>query len=217
MNSSEDSVVNSLLNDSSRHGFCDDPLWDSDLTWNTESPDFTTCFHQTVLVYVPALILVAFSPIEAYRIHRSIERAIPWTFLNVSRLVLNAVLIILPIIDLGYAVEVGAAPVHAVAPVVRVVCYVITLLFSLACQRRGCVTSGLLWVFWLFSSLFGALTFASVLSTPYISGDDVILPFVTYLVQYPLVLVLFFLSFWADAEPKYKNLDGNEIFFFKHK
>ena len=29
--------------------FCPDPLWDADLTWNTDSPDFTVCFHQTVV------------------------------------------------------------------------------------------------------------------------------------------------------------------------
>ena len=26
--------------------FCPDPLWDANLTWNTDSPDFTACFHQ---------------------------------------------------------------------------------------------------------------------------------------------------------------------------
>ena len=26
--------------------FCPDPLWDANLTWYTESPDFTACFHQ---------------------------------------------------------------------------------------------------------------------------------------------------------------------------
>ncbi len=30
-------------------GFCPDPLWDADLTWNTDDPDFTICFHQTVI------------------------------------------------------------------------------------------------------------------------------------------------------------------------
>ena len=29
-------------------GFCDGKFWDLSLTWNTEDPDFTPCFHQTV-------------------------------------------------------------------------------------------------------------------------------------------------------------------------
>jgi hypothetical protein len=37
---------------------CRSELWDLSLTWNTESPDFTPCFHATVLVYIPALVLL---------------------------------------------------------------------------------------------------------------------------------------------------------------
>ena len=39
--------------------FCGgDPLWDINLTWYNDSPDFTTCFHQTVLVYIPSAYLL---------------------------------------------------------------------------------------------------------------------------------------------------------------
>ena len=37
--------------------FCGDPFWDADLTWNTDSPDLTECFQETVLVYTPAAVL----------------------------------------------------------------------------------------------------------------------------------------------------------------
>ena len=47
-------------------GFCPDPLWDSDLTWYTDQPDFTTCFHETVLVYVPCGILWLLAPLQIY-------------------------------------------------------------------------------------------------------------------------------------------------------
>jgi hypothetical protein len=33
-------------------------LWDMNLTWNTENPDFTSCFHVTVLTYIPAAVLL---------------------------------------------------------------------------------------------------------------------------------------------------------------
>ena len=29
--------------------FCVSPLWDLNVTWYTEDPDFTPCFHKTVL------------------------------------------------------------------------------------------------------------------------------------------------------------------------
>ncbi len=33
-------------------------LWDPSLTWDTENPDFTPCFHATVLTYTPAAVLL---------------------------------------------------------------------------------------------------------------------------------------------------------------
>ena len=29
-------------------GFCEGKFWDLSLTWETDDPDFTACFHQTV-------------------------------------------------------------------------------------------------------------------------------------------------------------------------
>ena len=34
------------------------PLWDNNLTWYTDNPDFTICFQLTVLTYLPTLILL---------------------------------------------------------------------------------------------------------------------------------------------------------------
>ena len=41
--------------------FCISPIWDINLTWNTTDPDFTPCFHKTVLVYIPCGFLWIFS------------------------------------------------------------------------------------------------------------------------------------------------------------
>ena len=35
-----------------------DKLWDLDVTWNTENPDFTSCFQLTVLTFIPTLVLL---------------------------------------------------------------------------------------------------------------------------------------------------------------
>ena len=44
--------------------FCFTPLWDINLTWNTEDPDFTRCFHQSVLTYVPLAVLFLGAPFQ---------------------------------------------------------------------------------------------------------------------------------------------------------
>ena len=47
----------------------------------------------------------------------------------------------------------------------------------------------------------------------YGTGDDRITPFTNYLVQYPLVLAMFFLSCWADPKPTHQDLDGKSFDF----
>ena len=79
-------------------GFCDDPLWDISVTWNTDNPDLTTCFHQTVLVYVPAIVLFLFAPIQLSLARRSHDRNVPWSILNILRMGFTVLLILLPII-----------------------------------------------------------------------------------------------------------------------
>ncbi len=82
------------------------------------------------------------------------------------------------------------------------------LVIYIICLKKGVVTSGLLFFFWFLSAIFGAFTFASALSTPYVIGDEQITPFTNYAIQYPLVVAVFFLSCWADPKPKYINVDG---------
>ena len=49
---------------SASSGFCPDPLWDPLRTWVTDDPDFTRCFHETVLVYLPAILLLIIGPFQ---------------------------------------------------------------------------------------------------------------------------------------------------------
>ena len=44
--------------------FCSTKLWDLELTWYTTNPDFTSCFHLTVLTFVPTLVLLLTLPFQ---------------------------------------------------------------------------------------------------------------------------------------------------------
>ena len=84
--------------------FCPDPLWDKDLTWNTDNPEFTACFQGTVLVYTPALLLLVFGPLEVYLARASRDRGIPWSLLGLLKVILNLALIVGSGLDLAYAI-----------------------------------------------------------------------------------------------------------------
>ncbi len=103
--------------------FCTSPLWDVNLTWYNENPDFTPCFHDTVLVYVPAAFLWLMAPVQIAENRRSRNRNIPWSALTAARLVLIAVLASLAIIDLvlelAYGLKTEEASIAAIlAPIV---------------------------------------------------------------------------------------------------
>ena len=60
------------------------------LTWNSTTPDFTPCFQDTVLVWVPCAFLWLTSPFEIYKIKNSLVKnrnRVPWTLVSLLKLV----------------------------------------------------------------------------------------------------------------------------------
>ncbi|KAJ8982897.1 hypothetical protein NQ317_004327 [Molorchus minor] len=88
---------------SSLDKFCGSEFWNINVTWNTDDPDFTKCFEKTVLVWAPCLFLWAFSCLEVYYILNSKRWNIPWSWINVSKLIVTGVLAILTLSDLVVA------------------------------------------------------------------------------------------------------------------
>ena len=103
----------------------------------------------------------------------------PWTLLNITKLVLSLTLVLLPISDLLYLVYVyqgggvvaqvekhyltqetaSKHQVHIVANIIRAATYLLALLVMLNCKRKGEVTSGTLFIYWLVATACGAVTF----------------------------------------------------------
>ena len=214
--------------------FCGDPLWDVDLTWNTESPDLTECFQETALVYFPAAVLFLFLPLQALYIRRSRDRDIPWTPLNAARALLTLGLVVVAVVDFAYYIDQGkenatgklAPPltvvlndrsictfsflavnaVYYVSAIVRILMFATALAVSLLCKRHGIVAPGLLFYYWTAMLLCDALVFASAVSKGLGSGAPT--PRVTAVVQFTLVATVWFLTCWADPKPRHLQLSG---------
>ena len=75
--------------------FCVTPLWDSNLTWYTDDPDFTPCFHKTILVYVPCLFLWLTAMFDQMENWNSLHRDCPWSWVNIGKLATTGILCIL--------------------------------------------------------------------------------------------------------------------------
>ena len=81
--------------------FCGGELWNSSFTWNTEDPDFTECFQNTVLAWLPAAFLLLTTPFEVTSWQSSHCPQIPFTVLNVSKLLVSLGLMALTATELS--------------------------------------------------------------------------------------------------------------------
>lgn len=81
-----------------------------------------------MLVLIPCAFLWLFTLLEIYYIKNSGDKNIPRNFLNQSKLILTAILTILTITDLVYAIsheESGSVfPVHFYSPVLKIASFV---------------------------------------------------------------------------------------------
>ncbi|KAF5918368.1 hypothetical protein HPG69_011808 [Diceros bicornis minor] len=88
-------------------GFCSadgsDPLWEWNVTWNTSNPDFTKCFQNTVLVWVPCSYLWLCFPFYFLHLSRHDRGYIQMTHLNKAKTALGFLLWIVCWADLFYS------------------------------------------------------------------------------------------------------------------
>ena len=137
--------------------FCLDPLWDLNVTWNTHHPDFTQCFHKSILTWIPMITLVLLMPWEIQTYTRSKSRDIPWTILNLFKILVISSLIILLLLDsilyssFNYAVEYAEV-------VVSVLSYFVSLVLLFGALKFGIQSSVLQFYFYLIATFCKAIT-----------------------------------------------------------
>ncbi|MPC12161.1 Multidrug resistance-associated protein 1 [Portunus trituberculatus] len=134
--------------------FCGSPLWDANLTWYTDTPQFPRCFERTVFAWIPCAFLWVLAPLETHYIICSRDRHVPWSWVNLSKLVGSLVLLLLQLIDFVYALHqwrIGQPiyAVHFVTPALLFVSLFLQSAVVLVERKRGFQSSGYLFLFWL--------------------------------------------------------------------
>ncbi|XP_046388373.1 multidrug resistance-associated protein 1 isoform X3 [Ischnura elegans] len=188
--------------------FCGDKFWDLNVTWNTDYPDFTSCFKKTVLVWIPCLFLWVFSPLEFYYVIISKNRNIPWTILNITKFFITAVLIIVAIVDLAHFINVSSSddvyPADYLAPVLRMLSFAYTAVLLLLNMRKGLRSSGLLFIFWFLFCICEAVQYRyHIIYATENADHGTSFSFVLFMIYYPLLVVMLFLNCFSDAAPQF--------------
>ncbi|XP_045485372.1 multidrug resistance-associated protein 1 isoform X2 [Pieris rapae] len=195
---------------SSLDQFCGSKFWDSNLTWNTDSPELTPCFQKTVLIWIPCAFLWVGALLEIYYILNSKERNIPWNIFNISKLILTILLIVLKFVDLGVTVHKASKVDEEVfnvdfyAPVVKILTFVLAATLLYYNRKCGMRASGVLFFFWLLLILASLPQFRSeIIDHQQLAEDEnVQYNFVSYMIYYSLILLMFVLNCFADLPPK---------------
>ena len=191
--------------------FCATPLWDINLTWYTDNPDFTPCFHKTILQYIPFAVLLLITPYQCYALSKSRHRGIPISLITSTRILLTALLIVL---ELGLFVwflitQWFEETADINVPIVNFLAYLLSGILHILCVKYGLVTSGGLFAFWLMKVVCGAFTFRTVIESLPTSDESDYIPLICNIIEYTLVCGVFFLNCWADSRPTHPHLEGN--------
>ncbi|XP_047509486.1 multidrug resistance-associated protein 1 isoform X1 [Pieris napi] len=195
---------------SSLDQFCGSKFWDSNLTWNTDSPELTPCFEKTVLIWIPCAFLWVGALLETYYILNSKERNIPWNIFNISKLIITILLIVLKFVDLGVTVhkaskeEEDVFNVDFYGPIVKILTFVLAATLLYYNKKCGMRASGVLFFFWLLLILAGLPQFRSeIINHQQLTEDEnVQYNFVSYMIYFSLILLMFVLNCFADLPPK---------------
>ena len=174
---------------------------------NVSSPDFTACFHLTVLTWLPGLYLACFAPLAVWRALGSPTRSLPLSLPSLVRTLLN-------LVGLGAAVLEAAmqatapAPLSTaelLAPLTRAAALGLALGLVQYDARQGVRGSGIIFGFWLLATLCSAVTFASVIrfgSKPGQTSDSSLT-----IIYFAINLTVLFLLFFSEPEPSAKSLE----------
>ncbi|KAG1678222.1 Multidrug resistance-associated protein 1 [Nymphon striatum] len=182
---------------------------DNDLTWNTTNPDFTECFHRTVIVWIPAVFLWIFAPYEAYTQVKSRQRLVPWNGINLSKLIICILLIFTTLAELIYSVHrhissINVPSVDYNTPFLQLITYCLITLLIVSGRRRGIRSSGPLFLYWFLSVVLGIITFRSrLMRASEKDQDQDTVFFVTFLIAYPLNVIQLLIACFADRRPVY--------------
>ncbi|XP_037524946.1 multidrug resistance-associated protein 1 [Rhipicephalus sanguineus] len=199
--------------------FCGSAFWDSDLSWNRRTnPDLTTCFQDTVMLWVPCGLLWTCAPLEFLAMAKSKSRRRPWTLLTITKLFFSLVLIATSLSELANCfTRLGRGaqlyPVDYAAPSIRLVTFGLTVSLIIGGRRAGFYTSAPLCLFWLLMSVGAVLRYRSIMIRVFGQENldsehkmrNLEFDFVVTVVYFPVVTCQFVMSCFADKSPRLRQ------------
>ncbi|OWF48638.1 multidrug resistance-associated protein 1-like isoform X2 [Mizuhopecten yessoensis] len=192
--------------------FCNgSSIWNASELIDGSFPEFSECFQQTLLVWIPCGVLLLAFPFYLSYLYREFNKLIvtnPCCCFHITKLLVNVLLTCVVLIELIYQIKTQEDPPLAViiASTLKILAFMVSCLLTHILRIKGVHTSGLLFVFWLLMAIAGIIpTYTKLINEEYNTNLFTFVPFFCY---YFLVLLQLFLH--CFAEHKLFILDDEE-------
>ncbi|XP_077590459.1 multidrug resistance-associated protein 1 [Stigmatopora nigra] len=190
-----------------------DQFWDWDLSWNTTKPDFTQCFHNTVLVWLPCVYLWLCAPIYLVYLRSHSRGYICMSHLNKAKTAFGFLLWIICWADVfysfwerSYGSEVPA-PVRLISPTILGFTMLLATLIIQYERMKGVQSSGILLFFWLLALSCATITFRSKILQALNQPSTVcVWRHTTFFIYYTLLLISLVLCCLSDKPPLFSQV-----------
>ncbi|GFN99336.1 multidrug resistance-associated protein 1 [Plakobranchus ocellatus] len=184
--------------------FCgNSSIFDEDLLLNNTWPEFTPCFQDSLLVWIPCgWVWVTLPVYLVFLCNYSNGIVIPVNKLNVSKTLLSFVLAILTVVATIKAEPNPRRDTDSVAEIVywsggiKVATYLLVAVLIQLERARGVITSGVLFLFWLFSSVANVIPLYTKLYLK--EYEDQEFTTVIFFIYFATLLLQFVLSSFAE-------------------
>ncbi|XP_055375696.1 multidrug resistance-associated protein 1 isoform X7 [Condylostylus longicornis] len=203
--------------------YCGSTFWDYDKVWNSDNPDFTPCFEQTVLLWGPCIFLYVFALLDFFYIRSSLDKDIPWNILNTSKIVINAILILISAIDFIYALaNKEKYPVHPVdiySPLIKIAAFILAGVLCVLNKKHGVRTSGLLFLFWFLLTVFSIPRCRTEVFAKQLRDKESSYPaaneyddykYVTFMIFFACSIAMLILNCFGDQKPNQTKYPKSE-------
>ncbi|NXA88006.1 MRP1 protein, partial [Melanocharis versteri] len=184
---------------------------DWNLTWHTEDPDFTPCFQNTVLVWIPCIYLWLCFPVYSLYLRRHDRGYIQVSNLNKAKTALGLILWIVCWADLFYSFwersqSIFRAPFFLVSPTVLGITMLLATFLIQYERIKGVQSSGVMTIFWFISLLCATVIFISKVKHALNMGADKdAFRYVTFCIYFVLVLVELVLCCFPEQPPLFSE------------
>ncbi|KAF1518623.1 Multidrug resistance-associated protein 1, partial [Eudyptes sclateri] len=183
---------------------------DWNLTWHTENPDFTQCFQNTVLVWIPCMYLWVCFPVYFLYLRCHDRGYIQMSNLNKAKTALGLILWIVCWADLFYSFwesqNVFRAPFFLVRPTVLGITMLLATFLIQYERIKGVQSSGVMTIFWLISLSCAAVVFRSKIIHALNMGAEVdAFRYVTFCIYFILLFVQLILCCFPERPPLFSE------------